>query len=90
MDRKVYLYAFNKVLKVVDYKFLTGEEISIRNMLRLARWMENTNPESVVVYAVDDRPGLYKDYKEAVKTADFTKHVAFADMVAREGILIKV
>ena len=90
MAKKVYLYAFNNLLKVVDYMFLEGDAISVRDMLRLARWMTNTNPESVVVYAVDDRPGLYKDYKEAVKTPDFTKHVEFADLISREGILIRI
>ena len=89
MNRKVYLYAFNKVMKVVDCMFLKEEDISVRNIIGLARWMINTNPEPVNVYAIDARPGLYKDYKEAVKTTDFTKHVAFADMISREGIQIK-
>ncbi len=35
MAKRVYLYAFNKVLRVVDTKFLEGEAISVRDMLRL-------------------------------------------------------
>ena len=73
MAKRVYLYAFNKVLRVVDTKFLEGEAISVRDMLRLAKWMTETYPEPVVVYAVDNRPGLYKEFMEAMKTKDFTK-----------------
>lgn len=88
MVKRVYLYAFNYVLKVVDAKFLEGDAISVRNVLRLANWMKDVNPGQVVVYAVDNRPGLYKEFMEAVKTNDFTKHVEFADLISREGILI--
>lgn len=90
MAKRVYLYAFNNVLRVVDTKFLEGEAISVRDMLRLAKWMTETYPEPVVVYAVDNRPGLYKEFLESVKTKDFTKHVEFADIISREGLLIKV
>ncbi|MBR3739253.1 MAG: hypothetical protein IKN04_02205 [Clostridia bacterium] len=89
MAKRVYLYAFNKVLKIVDTKFLEGDAVTVRDMLRLANWMKEIYPEPVVVYAVDNRPGLYKEFLEAVKTTDFTKHVEFADIIAREGILIK-
>lgn len=88
MVKRVYLYALNYVLKVVDAKFLEGDAISVQNMLRLANWMKDVNPGQVVVYAVDNRPGLYKEFMEAVKTNDFTKHVEFADLISREGILI--
>lgn len=90
MAKRVYLYAFDKVLRVVDTKFLEGEAISVRDMLRLAKWMTETYPEPVVVYAVDNRPGLYKEFMEAVKTKDFTKHVEFEDIISREGLLIKI
>lgn len=88
MAKRVYLYAFNNVLRIVDTKFLEGDAISVRDMLRLANWMKDVNPGQVVVYAVDNRPGLYKEFMEAVKTKDFTKHVEFADLISREGILI--
>ena len=89
MAKRVYLYAFDNVLKIVDTKFLEGEVISVRDMLRLANWMKDVYPEPVVVYAVDNRPGLYKEFMESIKTEDFTKHVEFADLISREGILIR-
>ena len=88
MAKRVYLYAFNNVLKIVDTKFLEGNAISVRDMLRLANWMKDVNPGQIVVYAVDNRPGLYKEFTEAIKAKDFTKHVEFADLISREGILI--
>lgn len=90
MARRVYLYAFNNVLRIVDTKYLEGEAISVRDMRRLAKWMTDTCPKPVTVYAVDNRPGLYKEFMETVKTKDFTKHVEFADIISREGILITV
>ena len=89
MAKRVYLYAFNNVLKVVDTKFLEGDAISVRDMLRLADWMRVNYPEPVVIYAVDNRPGLRKEFMESVKSWDFTKNIEFADTVSREGILIK-
>lgn len=88
MAKRVYLYAFNDVLRIVDTKFLENDAITVRNMLRLAKWMKDVNPGQIVVYAVDNRPGLYKEFMEAVKTSDFTKQVEFADLISREGILI--
>lgn len=51
--------------------------------------MRDTYPEHVVIYAVDNRRGLHQEYLESVKTKDFTKHVEFADIINREGILIQ-
>lgn len=88
MEKRVYLYAFNKLMRVVGYQCLKDEAISVSNIVATANWMKKTNPEKVVVYAIDNRPGLYKDFRDAFRTVDFTKHVAFADMVSREGILV--
>lgn len=88
MAKRVYLYGFNHLLKIEDCKFLEGDAITVGNMLRLANWMAEVNPAMRVIYAVDNRPGLHKEYLESVKTEDFTKHVEFADTVSREGILL--
>lgn len=88
MARRVYLYAFNGLLRVVDTKFLEEEAISVRDMRRVAEWMAETNADKTVIYAVDNRPGLYREFREAVRTGDFTRHIEFADTISREGILI--
>ncbi len=89
MTRRVYLYAFDHVWRIVDCRFLEGDAISVGNILRLARWMRITNPEHVTIYAVDNRPGLYKEFRESIKTSDFTKQIEFADTVSHEGLLIQ-
>lgn len=90
MARRVYLYGFDNVNRVVMTNFLEGSAISIREMRRLAKWMKDNYPEPITVYAVDNRPGLYKEFMETVKTKDFAIHVEFADTISREGILITV
>jgi hypothetical protein len=89
MTKRVYLYAFNNVLEIVDTKFLEDDAISVLNVRRLANWMRDTYPEPVAIYVVDNRRGLHKEYLESVKTKDFTKHVELADIINREGILIQ-
>lgn len=89
MTRRVYPYAFDRLFKIVDCKFLEGEAITVQNMLRLADWMTDRNAVHFRVYAVDNPPGLYTDFRETIQTNDFAKHLEFADMVSREGILLK-
>ena len=89
MTKRVYLYAFDKVWEIVDTMFLEGDEISVQGMSRLAKWMKDINPVRVAVYAVDNRPRLYKEFREAIKTEDFTKQIEFADLIMREGLLIE-
>jgi hypothetical protein len=67
MTKRVYLYAFNNVLEIVDAKFLEDDAISVLNIRRLANWMRDTYPEPVAIYAVDNRRGLHKEYLESVK-----------------------
>lgn len=89
MTRRVYLYAFDSLFKIVDCKFLQEDAITVTNMVRLADWMTERIPASLKVYAVDNRPELYADFREATKTRDFTKQLEFADMVSHEGIRLK-
>lgn len=88
-EKRVYIYAFNKVWNLVDVKFLMNEAISVQNMRIIANWMRSVWPEELVIYAVDNRPGLYKEFRDNQRSNDFTKHIEFADMISREGILLK-
>ena len=89
MAKRVYLYAFDYLWKIVDTRFLEGDEISVRNILQMANWMKLNNTERVVICAIDNRPGLRKEFMESVRSTDFTKRYEFADMVYREGIPLK-
>lgn len=87
MTRRVYLYAFDERYNIVDCRYLEGEEITVRNMKRLADWMtEGVTSLKVQVYAVDNRTGLYREFRESVKRNDFTVMLEFADTVRDEGI----
>ena len=87
MTRRVYLYAFDELYNIVDCMFLEGEAITVQNMKRLASWMiDRVTSLRVRVYAVDNRPGLYREFRESVKRNDFTAMLEFADTVQREGL----
>lgn len=90
MMKRVYLYAFDGLCNIVDCKYLEGEAITVRNMTRLADWMTNNGTLSNVrVYAMDNRPGLYLEFRESIKRSDFTAMLEFADTVRDEGIRLK-
>lgn len=89
MTKRVYLYAFNSLCGIANYKFLEGDAITVTNMQRLADWMVEQAPFPIRVYAVDNRPGLYQDFRDATDLRFFDKRLMFADMVSREGIRIR-
>lgn len=85
MCRRVYIYAFDELHRIVDTKFLQEDAISIRNMMWIAEQME-LDPDVRAIYAIDNRWGLRRDFLESIKTLDFAKHIEFEDLVSREGI----
>lgn len=89
MEKKVYLYGFDTLHKVLKWQFLKEPYISVANICQTADWIMSQNPDVVAVYAVDDRPGLYWDFRDACKH-DFAEEFAFEDMIAREGLPILV
>lgn len=90
MTRRVYLYAFDHLCKITCCVFLEGDAISVRNMTRFADQMvDMSSPTKLTVYAIDNRPGLFCCYQDAVKSNDFADRVAFVDLVSREGIQLK-
>ena len=56
MHRRVYIYAFNELHRIVDTKFLHEDAISIRNMMWIAEQME-LDPDVRAIYAIDNRWG---------------------------------
>jgi len=86
--RQVYLYAFNKLCKIEGVRFLEGEDITIQNIQWQAQWMLDYLGSTCEVCAIDNRPGLKKDFLESFKSDDFTKHVEFEDLCCREGMIV--
>lgn len=86
MEKRIYLYAFNELHRVVDCKYLCEGRISIRSMNYLAEYMLNGKPDIKRIYVVDNRFGLREDFLDTVVHPHFTKDVEFEDMISREGI----
>lgn len=87
--RKVYLYAFDRTAKVVNHRFLVGEDICIGKIHAMARQMYLlAGKEQIVVYAIDDYPNLKRDYLESINSNDPQCQVAFYDLCDRNGLYI--
>lgn len=46
------------------------------------------NPDVEHVYAIDNRYGLRRDYKESMKQNSIESHYIFKDILEREGMLV--
>lgn len=89
--RKVYLYGIASVEKsynIVRYQWLEGDSISIRQMIGAAQWMVENNSAIQHVYAVDDRPGLCREYRDAIQHQTIDRFVLFKNMLEREGLMV--
>lgn len=89
MTKRVFLYAFDRTAKVVNYRFLIGDEICIGKIRAMARQMYLlAGKEQIIVYAIDDYPNLKRDYLESIHTNDPQAQYAFYDLVDRNGLYI--
>ena len=89
MTNKVFLYAFDRTAKVVNYRFLIGDDVCIGKIHAMARQMYLlAGKEQIVVYAIDDYPNLKRDYMEAVRSNDPQVEYAFYDLIDRNGLYI--
>lgn len=85
-NRQVFIYAFNNLHRVEVFRYLEEPFIGIRRICEIAEWMVSNNDYIRNVYVVDNRPGLKKEFDEAMKSPDFARHVEFEDSIACEGI----
>lgn len=65
-----------------------GEEVSILDLKFRALFMKQTFPGIKKVYAIDNRPGLKKDYIDSYRINTIESCAIFKDLLEREGILI--
>lgn len=64
------------------------EYISINAILRQAQGLRMKNPDVEHVYAIDNRYGLRRDYKESMKENSIESHYIFKDILEREGMKV--
>lgn len=87
--RKVFLYAFDRTARVVNYRFLIGDDICIGKIRAMARQMYLiAGQDQIIVYAIDDYPNLKKDFQEASKSSNPADQIAFYDIIDRNGLYI--
>lgn len=88
-QKKVFLYAFDKTARVVNYRYLVGEDVNIGRIRSMARQMYLlAGKEPIVVFAIDDYPRLKQDYYDAVHSSNPADQIAFFDLMDRNGLYI--
>ena len=88
-NKKVFLYAFDRTARVVNYRFLEGTDICVGKIRAMARQMYLiAGKDQIVVYAIDSYPRLRQDYMEAMHSNDPQVQYAFYDLVDRDGMYI--
>ena len=88
-QKKVYLYAFDRTAKVVNYRYLVGDDVSIGRIRAMARQMYLlAGKDQIVVFAIDDYPRLKRDYLDSVNSGDPADQIAFFDLMDKQGLYI--
>ena len=88
---QVVLYGLSgasRAYTVLNYFCIHEEFVSISSILEEARRLRMRNPDVDHVYAIDNRYGLRRDYKESVKQNSIESHYIFKDILEREGMVI--
>lgn len=85
--KRVYLYAFDDLHRVVDHVWLEDTANVAKDLRNVVSGMLRMSDEIKSVYAVNNREGLAREFYQAVTTKDFTKHYEFEDTVNQEKIL---
>ena len=89
--KRIYLYGLanaKEQYRVVWHSYIEPEEFSTKNVKAHAAWMRLEHPSVEHVYAISMRPGLARDYQNAVRRNTIESNVIFKDMLEREGLFI--
>lgn len=78
----------SKAYTVLNYFCIYEEYISINAILRQAQGLRMKNPDVEHVYAIDNRYGLRRDYKESMKENSIESHYIFKDILEKEGMKV--
>lgn len=89
--RQIILYGISgasMAYTVLGYFCIYEEFVSINTILGEARRLRMKNPSIEHVYAIDNRYGLRRDYKESMKQNSIESHYIFKDILEREGMRV--
>lgn len=88
---RVVLYGISgasKAYTVLGYYCIYDEFVSIRRIMSEADLLRMKNPDIEHVYAIDNRYGLRRDYRESIKQNSIESHYIFKDILEREGLKV--
>ena len=91
---KIFLYGIagaNQAYRVAKYWCffdIETEPVTIRDLVYQASMLRIKNPSIEHVYAVDDRRGLHRDYREAMMKNSIESWAIFKDILQKEGLQI--
>lgn len=89
--KQIILYGITGIehrYQVVKYFCVFEEDFSIWFVRRKAEQMKEDYPVIKHVYAVDNRPGLRRDFLEMLRQPTIEGCIAFKDFLEREGVRI--
>lgn len=72
----------------IRYECVYEEDISVLSIRHRAEMMKVFNPTIKHVWAIDNRPGLKRDFTYTIKRHNIESGVEFKDILEREGIKI--
>lgn len=91
LSRQIVLYGLagaNNSYRIVRYRIIHEEDISIWFMIRAAYAMREEYPLVEEVHAVDNKPGLNKMFLETLKVPSVENCVCFRTFLEQEGLKI--
>lgn len=91
LNDAIFIYCIDtETKKLIGYRFVTGADKSIYNLIRWAEYLKPMAPNDGAVYAVDNKPGLRAIVQEVLKKQNqfFNEAVDFELYLQKEGIRI--
>ena len=91
---KIFLYGIagaDQAYRVVKYWCFFNvetEPVTIRDIMYHASMLQVKNPNIEHVYAIDDRKGLFGDFREAMKKNSVESWAIFKNILQTEGLKI--
>lgn len=92
MRKNIYLYGFagpKDNFRVVKYWRIDADDLSILELRYVFNKMFAEWPNIQVVYALDSRYGLRREYQDAIRSNNMEGWVLFKDTCEREGIEVQ-
>lgn len=85
----MYLYGFGgarESYRPIWYTAIPDDSVSVTTFLYEAAMMKARMPNIEEIYLVDNRPGLARDYKTAIKKNNIEGFAIFKDLIQKSGI----